>query len=59
MLNLKLAGIPVQVNNRFEDLALLCAGYESDKRPLLELAVSDADISLERSMQPGTGHKRG
>ncbi len=53
MLNLKLAGIPVQMNNRFEDLVLLCAGYESDEKPLLELAVSDADIALERSMQPG------
>jgi len=53
MVNIKLADITVKVNNRFPDLKYLCAGYESDEAPQMELSVSDEDIALERSMQPG------
>jgi len=53
MLKIKLADIPVQLNNRFTELEQLCAGYECDDAPLMELSVSEEDIARERSMQPG------
>ena len=53
MLKVKLADVAVQFNNRFEELEYLCTGYECEDAPLMELSVSDEDIAMERSMQPG------
>lgn len=51
MLNLELAGVPVQMNHRFSDLAQLCRGYETAKVPVLQLSVSPEEIEAERSSQ--------
>lgn len=51
MVKVKLAGVAVEMHNRFPDLAYLCAGYETDERPEMQIAVSDQELALERSMQ--------
>ena len=53
MLKIKLAGIAVGISNKFPDLKYLCAGYETDETPKITLSVSQDEIELERSMQPG------
>ena len=51
MVNIKLAGIPVRMHNRFPDLAYLCAGYETDEPAMMEISVTQEEIEQERSMQ--------
>ena len=51
MVNILLAGIPVQFDNRFPDLAVLCRGYETDLPPRLHIRVSDEELEEERSKQ--------
>ena len=51
MVNIKLADIPIQMDNRFPDLEYLCAGYETDEPPQICLSVSQEDLEMERSMQ--------
>jgi len=51
MVNVKLAGIAVAMDNRYPDLAVLCAGYETDEAPVIRLSVSDEELERERSMQ--------
>lgn len=51
MINVKLAGIPVQLNNRFPDLIKLCRGYETGEFPLFQLSVSQEEIETERQSQ--------
>lgn len=51
MVKVKLADIAVEMRNRFPDLAYLCAGYETDEEPVMQIAVSDQELALERSMQ--------
>ncbi len=53
MINIKLADIPIRMNNRFTELEYFCAGYECDEAAKIELSVSDEDLMLERSMQSG------
>ena len=52
MVNIKLADIPIQMDNRFPDLAYLCAGYETEEEPVIRLSVTQEEIDRERSMQP-------
>ena len=51
MVNIKLADIPIQMDNRFPDLAYLCAGYETEEEPVIRLSVTQEEIDWERSMQ--------
>ena len=51
MVTILLAGIPVQFDNRFPDLAGLCRGFETDLPPALSIRVSDNELEEERSKQ--------
>ena len=51
MTNIQLAGIPIQFDNRFEDLTLLCRGYETNDPPKMHLSVSWEEIEAERAVQ--------
>lgn len=51
MVKVKLAGVPIEMDNRYPDLAWLCAGYETDEAPQISLAVTPQELELERSMQ--------
>ena len=51
MVKVKLAGIPILMNNRFGELETLCRDYMTDEEPLISLSVTQADIDEERSKQ--------
>ena len=51
MLKVQLAGIPIQMNNRFPNLQVLCRGYETDEDPVITLSVTQEEIEIERAMQ--------
>ena len=51
MVNILLAGIPVEFDNRFPQLADLCRGFETDLPPALSIRVSDSELEEERSKQ--------
>lgn len=51
MTNIQIAAIPVQLDNRFPDLALLCRGYETEETPILRISVSQEEIETERQGQ--------
>ena len=51
MVRVQLAGLPVQMNNRFPNLEVLCRGYETDEAPIITLSVTQAEIEAERAMQ--------
>ena len=51
MVNILLAGIPVEFDNRFPELANLCRGFETDLPPVLSIRVSDSELEEERSKQ--------
>jgi len=52
-MNLELAGIPVQMDNRYPELETLCRGYETQKAPVICLSVTAGEIEAERRSQPG------
>ena len=51
MTNIQLAGIPIQLDNHFEDLPLLCRDYATNDPPKLHLSVSREEIEAERAIQ--------
>ena len=51
MVNVKLADISVEMDNRFPDLAHLCAGYETDEETNIHISVSDEELEMERRAQ--------
>ena len=51
MVNIKLADIPVQMNNQYPDLEILCQEYLTEEQPKLFLSVSREELETERSMQ--------
>ena len=51
MVRVRLAGIPVQMNNRFPELEWLCRGYETEEAPLIDLSVTQEEIEEERAKQ--------
>lgn len=51
MVRIRLAEIPVQMNNRFPDLETLCRGYETEEDPAFTLSVTREEIEAERAMQ--------
>ncbi len=53
MVNIKLAGIPVQFDNRYPQLERLCRGYETDEDPRITLSVTQEEIEQERAQSQG------
>lgn len=51
MVKVTLAGIPIQMNNRFPELEVLCRGYETEEEPLIALHVTQNEIEQERAKQ--------
>ena len=51
MVRIRLAEIPVQMNNRFPNLETLCRGYETEEDPAFTLSVTREEIEAERAMQ--------
>lgn len=51
MVRVQLAGLPVQMNNRFPNLEALCRGYETREDPVITLSVTQEEIEAERAMQ--------
>lgn len=51
MVNIQLAGIPIQLNNKFPELEILCRGYETTEKTVITLSVSQEEIEEERSLQ--------
>lgn len=54
MVNILLAGIPVEFDNQFPELAGLCRGFETDLPPALSIRVSDEELAEERQKQTET-----
>ena len=53
MVKIKLASIPIQMDNRFPQLEELCRGYETQEAPMMILSASQEEIDRERGMQQG------
>lgn len=53
MVNCLLAGIPVQFENQYPELARLCRGYETELPPAFRISVSAGELEQERRQQPG------
>ena len=51
MVRIKLADIPIQMNNRFPELEWLCREYVTDEAPKIVLSVTQEEIEEERSKQ--------
>jgi len=51
MVKIKLAEIPIGLDNRYPDLEWLCRGYVTDEEPLLSVSVTPEEIEEERSKQ--------
>lgn len=51
MVKVNLAGIPVQMNNRFPELEILCREYMTDAIPVITLSVTQEEIEEERTKQ--------
>ena len=51
MVKVALAGIPIQMNNRYPELEVLCRGYETEESPLIILHVTQNEIEQERAKQ--------
>lgn len=51
MIKIQLAGIPIQLDNRFPDLEQFCQGYETDESPVLRLSVFPEEMEAERQSQ--------
>ena len=51
MVNVKLADIAIAMDNRYPDLAWLCAGYETDEEAKIHISVTDEELEKERRAQ--------
>lgn len=51
MVRVQLAGIPVQMNNRFPELESLCREYVTGESPKIVLSATQEEIEEERSKQ--------
>ena len=57
MFCIKLAGIPIGIDNRYAYVRRLCAGYETAGRPAFTVRVSEREIRAEQGGR--TGPSRG
>ena len=53
MLKIKLAGIPIGINNRYEYVQSLCRDYLTDEEPDFTVDATDSDIAKENEMTGG------
>lgn len=51
MITVKLADVPIQLNNRYPDVETLCRGYETEEPPQLQIHVTPEEIEQERQSQ--------
>lgn len=51
MVNVRLADVSIQFQNRYSDLAHLCRGYETEEPAQIILSVTQQEIEKERSLQ--------
>ena len=51
MINIKLANIPIQLDNRYPDLEDFCRDYVTQEPPQMVLSVTAQEIEAERSLQ--------
>jgi len=51
MVNIKLAEIPIRLDNRYPDLEWLCGEYMTEESPVFSLSVTLEEIEEERSKQ--------
>ena len=51
MVNVRLADVNIQFQNRYSDLAHLCRGYETEEPAQIILSVTQQEIEKERSLQ--------
>lgn len=51
MVNIKIAGISIQLDNRYPDLEEFCRGYETEEPAQMFLQVTQEEIEAERSCQ--------
>lgn len=51
MVRIQLAGIPIQMNNRFPELEILCREYRTEETPLIILSATREEIEEERGKQ--------
>ena len=52
-MKIKLAGLTVEIKNRYDFIERLCRGYESDEEPLFSVFVTDEEIARERDISDG------
>ena len=53
MLKIKIAGIPIGINNRYEYTASICRDYLTDDEPLFTADATDAEIDKENVLTGG------
>ena len=53
MFCIKLAGIPIGIDNRYAYVRRLCAGYETSGRPAFTVRASEREIRAEQGGQAG------
>lgn len=51
MINIKLANVPIQLDNRYPDLEVFCRDYITQELPQMVLSVTPQEIEAERSSQ--------
>ena len=52
-MKIKLAGLTVEIKNRYDFVERLCRGYESFEEPLFSVAATDEEIAREREVSEG------
>ena len=54
MLKIKIAGIPIGINNRYRHIEQLCRDYLTDEEPLFTVSATDEEIAKENEISDGT-----
>ena len=53
MLKVKIAGIPIGINNRYRHVERLCRDYLTDEEPLFTVSATDEEIEKENKISDG------
>ena len=54
MLKIKIAGIPIGINNRYRHVEQLCRDYFTDEEPLFTVSATEDEIAKENAISDGT-----
>ena len=54
MLKIKIAGIPIGINNRYRHVEQLCRDYLTDEEPLFTVSATDEELAKEKELSGGT-----